>query len=122
MKWSVTFVILSLLMGSMSFTPKSSAETLKVGVISQSANNWPLFVAEEKGYFNREGLTVEVVVTGDSGKQIEGLAQGTYHITHQAADHFIREVERGKELFVFMTISRPIFDFVVHPEIRSIGD
>jgi ABC-type nitrate/sulfonate/bicarbonate transport system substrate-binding protein len=98
------------------------AQQLKVAVISQSANNWPLFVAEEKGFFSREGLQVEVVVSGDSGRQIDGLANGTYDITHQASDHFMRAVENGKELFVFMTISRPIFDFVVQPEIRAIKD
>ncbi|MGH7773521.1 MAG: ABC transporter substrate-binding protein [Candidatus Binatia bacterium] len=122
MKRSMRFISLLLFVESMLFTTGSPAQTLKVGVISQSANNWPLFVAEEKGYFSGEGLSVEVVVTGDSGRQIDGLAQGTYHITHQAADHFIRAAERGRELFVFMTISRPIFDFVVHPQIRSIGD
>jgi ABC-type nitrate/sulfonate/bicarbonate transport system substrate-binding protein len=98
------------------------AELLKVAVISQSANNWPLFVAEEKGYFQRAGLRVEIVVTGDSGKQIDGLATGAYHITHQAADHFIQAIEDGKDLFIFMTIARPIFDFVVAPDIRSIKD
>ena len=98
------------------------AESLRVAVISQSANNWPLFVAEEKGYFQREGLQVEVVITGDSVKQIDGLAAGTYHITHQAADHFIQATEDGKDLFIFMTIARPIFDFVVAPDIRSIKD
>src|SRR3954468_15076780 len=99
----------------------TAAEALKVSVISQSAGNWPLFVAEEKGYFRRAGLQVEVVVTGDSAKQLDGLAAGTYHITHQAADHFIRSVEDGKDLVVFMTITRPIFDFVVTPAIRSIN-
>lgn len=67
-----------------------SAESLKVGVISQSANNWPLFVAEEKGFFQRAGLQVEVVVTGDSGRNIDGLAAGNFEITHQASDHFVR--------------------------------
>src|SRR5919108_2212964 len=103
-------------------TSQTAAEQLKVGVISQSAGNWPLFVAEEQGYLQREGLEVEIVVTGDSGKQIDGLAAGTYHITHQAADHFIRGVEDGKDLVIFMTLARPIFDFVVAPEIRSIKD
>ncbi|MGH7886242.1 MAG: ABC transporter substrate-binding protein [Candidatus Binatia bacterium] len=98
------------------------AQAIKVAVISQSANNWPLFVAEEKGFFQREGLQVEVIVSGDSARQIDGLAAGAYHITHQASDHFMRAVENGKELFVFMTISRPIFDFVVAPEIRAIKD
>ena len=104
------------------FPVKGFAETLRVAVISESANNWPLLVAEEKGYFSQEGLQVEMIVTGDSGRQLDGLAQGDYDIAHQAADHFIRAVEQGQDLFVFMTISRPIFDFVVHPAIQSIGD
>ncbi|MCH8267381.1 MAG: ABC transporter substrate-binding protein, partial [Acidobacteria bacterium] len=107
---------------SILFPVKGLAETLRVAVISESANNWPLLVAEEKGYFSQEGLQVEMIVTGDSGRQLDGLAQGDYDIAHQAADHFIRAVEQGKDLFVFMTISRPIFDFVVDPAIRSIGD
>src|SRR5262245_30921928 len=102
--------------------PIAYAQHLKVAVISQSANNWPLFVAEEKGFFKREGLQVEVVVSGDSARQINALAAGDYQITHQASDHFMRAVEDGKDLFVFMTISRPIFDFIVQPEIRAISD
>lgn len=122
MKHSIVTVGLIIgLMWAWSFQP-AGAEALKVAVISQSANNWPLFVAEEKGFFSREGLQVEVAVSGDSGRQIDGLANGTYDITHQASDHFMRAVENGKELFVFMTISRPIFDFVVQPEIRAIKD
>lgn len=100
----------------------AAAETLKVAVISQSANNWPLFVAEEKGYFRRERLEVEIIVTGDSGKQIDGLAAGAFHITQQAADHFVGAKAAGKDVFIFMTIARPVFDFVVAPEIRSIKE
>ncbi len=97
-------------------------EPLKVAVISQSANNWPLFVAEQEGYFHRERLEVEVIVTADSAKQMDGLASGAYHITQQAADHFVGAVETGKDVFIFMTIARPVFDFVVAPGIRAIGD
>ena len=73
---------------ALGFSP-GGRTSVKVAVISQSANNWPLFVAEEKGFFQREGLQVEVVVSGDSGRQIDGLINGTYDITHQASDHFM---------------------------------
>ena len=121
-RMSLFVLMLFVLTLSILFPVKGLAETLRVAVISESANNWPLLVAEEKGYFSQEDLQVEMIVTGDSGRQLDGLAQGDYDIVHQAADHFIRAVEQGKDLFVFMTISRPIFDFVVNPAIQSIGD
>src|SRR5207244_6164147 len=104
------------------FDEVATSESLRVSVIIQSANNCPLIVAEEKCYFQREGQQIEIVVTEDSGRQLDVLAAGTYHITHQAADHFIQATEDGKDLFIFMTIARPIFDFVVAPDIRSIKD
>jgi ABC-type nitrate/sulfonate/bicarbonate transport system substrate-binding protein len=98
------------------------AETVRVGIISDSATSWPLRVAEEKGFFRQEGVQVDVIVEVDSGKLLAGLAQGSYDITQQASDHFIRGVQEGKDVFIFMTISRPIFDFVVRPEIHTIVD
>lgn len=96
--------------------------TIRVSVIGESAGSWPLRLAEDKGFFKDAGLDVQFAATVDSGKQIEGLASGAFDVTHQASDHFVRGVREGKDIFVFMTISRPIFDFVVRPEIKSIGD
>lgn len=98
------------------------AETLRVGVISESANNWPLWAAEARGFFRDEGLEVKVVVTGEAQHQLRELEAGNLEITHQAADHFVRAVEDGKDFFVFMTITRPIFDLIVRPGIRSYAD
>jgi ABC-type nitrate/sulfonate/bicarbonate transport system substrate-binding protein len=101
---------------------QSLAETIRVGVISDSATSWPLRVAQEKGFFREEGADVEILVEVDSGKLLAGVAEGKYDISHQASDHFIRGVQEGKGVVIFMTISRPIFDFVVNPEVRSIAD
>ena len=98
------------------------AQTIRVGVISESANNWPLWVAEARGLFRAEGLQVKVVVTGEAQHQLRELEAGNLEITHQAADHFVRAVEDGKNFFVFMTISRPIFDLIVRPGIKSFAD
>jgi ABC-type nitrate/sulfonate/bicarbonate transport system substrate-binding protein len=102
--------------------PSAWADTVKVSIISDSAGTWPLRVAEQKGYFTQEGLQVEISVTVDSQKQLAGLADGTFDITQQASDHFVRAVQEGKNVFVFMTISRPIFDFVVQRDVRTIAD
>jgi len=98
------------------------AQTIRVGVISESANNWPLWAAEARGFFRAEGLQVKVVVTSEAQHQLRELEAGNLEITHQAADHFVRAVEDGKNFFVFMTISRPIFDLIVRPGIKSFAD
>ncbi len=115
---SLRLVLFSLICAA----PLASADTLKISIISDSAGSWPLRVAEDKGYFSQEGLQVDVSVTVDSQKQLAGLADGTFDITQQASDHFVRAVQEGKNVFVFMTISRPIFDFVVHRDVRTIAD
>jgi ABC-type nitrate/sulfonate/bicarbonate transport system substrate-binding protein len=101
---------------------RSHADTIRVGVISDSATSWPLRIAQEKGFFKQEGADVDIVVEVDSGKLLAGLAEGKVDISHQASDHFIRGVQEGKDVFIFMTISRPIFDFVVSPDVKSIAD
>ena len=112
-----------LLLAGLTFLPmQARAEPIRVGVISDSATSWPLRVAHEKGFFQEEGAEVEILIEVDSGKLLTGLAEGKYHISHQASDHFIRGVQDGKPVFIFMTISRPIFDFVVSPDVRSISD
>src|SRR5689334_7122187 len=87
------------------FSGSVLADTLRVGVISESATNWPLRVAEEKGFFGEQGLDVQVTVQVDSAKLLAGLAQGTFDVTHQAADHFVGGVHDGKDVFIFMTIA-----------------
>jgi ABC-type nitrate/sulfonate/bicarbonate transport system substrate-binding protein len=112
-----------LILAWLAFLPaQSRAEPVRVGIISDSATSWPLRVGQEKGFFRQEGADVEILVEVDSGKLLNGLAEGKYDISHQASDHFIRGVQDGKPLFIFMTISRPIFDFVVSPDVRSISD
>jgi ABC-type nitrate/sulfonate/bicarbonate transport system substrate-binding protein len=116
-------LFLLLLLAWLAWLPaQSSAEPIRVGVISDSATSWPLRVGQEKGFFRQEGADVDILIEVDSGKLLTGLAEGKYDISHQASDHFIRGVQDGKPVVIFMTISRPIFDFVVSPDVRSTGD
>lgn len=123
MPLKLRFVSLIIFMlASVMLPAQSSADPIRVGMISGSATSWPLRVAQDKGFFKQEGADVEVLIEVDSGKLLNGLAEGKYDITHQASDHFIRGVQTGKNVVIFMTISRPIFDFVVSPDVHSIAD
>ena len=98
------------------------AQTVRVGTISNSINNWPLWVAEAKGMFADEGLDVRIMVTGESEHQLDLVDAGELEIFHQAADHFVREIEDGKDYVVLHTITRAANDLLVRPEYRSYAD
>ncbi|NIN34922.1 MAG: hypothetical protein GTO60_07410, partial [Gammaproteobacteria bacterium] len=47
------------------------AQSVRVGTISSSINNWPLWIAQAKNMFDDEGLDVEVIITGESEHQLD---------------------------------------------------
>jgi NitT/TauT family transport system substrate-binding protein len=76
-------------------------QPLKLGLISEGTNTWPLYVAQKLGFFERYGLTVDVSVIGSSVKQQEELIRGGYDVGFQQPDHVVRAVEQGADLFIF---------------------
>ncbi|NNE39233.1 MAG: ABC transporter substrate-binding protein [Gammaproteobacteria bacterium] len=95
---------------------------MRVSVISNSIGNSPLWVADKKGFFNEQGLDVDISINQDSNYQLEMLANGGFEFTHQAVDHFMREIERGSDFAIIYTINRPTFDLISRPDLRSFAD
>ena len=94
---------------------------VRLALISEGvATTWPVYVAQSLGLFEREGIAVEVTVTGSSVKQLDALKAGDYDIGFQQADHVVRAVEQGSDLFIFMSTARaPELTLVAAPEVTS---
>lgn len=96
---------------------------LHVAIISEGPNTWPLYVAQAKPFFEREGLEVEVTLTGSSAKQLEALSAGGFDIGFQQSDHIVRGVERGADLFIVMAHAHaPDLSLVAAPAVGSLED
>ena len=97
--------------------------TVRLAIISEGINTWPLYVAQGKQSFERHGLKVEVTLTGSSVMQLEQLCSGGFDIGFQQSDHVVRAVEKGADLFIFMAMAHaPGLTLVAAPQIRSFGD
>ena len=105
-------------------TPASnSAPTIRFAVISEGVYSWPLYVAQAQELFAREGVNVEVTVTGSSTQQLERLTRGDYDIGFQQSDHVVRGVERGSDLCIFMAQAlAPELTLVAAPGIKAFAD
>jgi len=98
-------------------------KNIRLAVISEGTSSWPLFVAEEQGYFKRAGVNVDMTVTGSSVKQLEKLISGGYDIGFQQSDHVVRAVEGGGDLFAFMAFAHaPELSLVAAQRIASFQD
>ncbi len=103
-----------------------------ISVISfPSPHDWPIWVAQELGYFDRHGIAVSLNPTADSKFQLAGLIDGKYDIAMTGIDNVIAYMEGQGEaktqatpdIFAFMGASNPGFlRLVTLPEVKSITD
>jgi ABC-type nitrate/sulfonate/bicarbonate transport system substrate-binding protein len=114
-----------LLLGAVSAqaqTPKISA------IVFAGASATPLYVAQDKGFFAKEGLSVDIVATPSSLAQMTGLISGKYQIAATALDNLIAYQEapasaQGKpDLVAILGISSTELALMAQPEIKSVAD
>jgi ABC-type nitrate/sulfonate/bicarbonate transport system substrate-binding protein len=92
--------------------------------------NWPSFVGQEKGFFERNGVTVTLQPTPNSVAQMTGLSEGKFDIAMTAIDNIVAYVEgQGEapigsqpEFFAFMGSDSGFLSLVVAPQIKTIAD
>lgn len=67
------------------------------------ASSLPLFVASERGHFERAGLDVRLTTVKSSDQLMNGLLDGTFAIVHSAPDNFIAWRDRtGAEILAWI--------------------
>ena len=75
--------------------PANTPETLRV-IVFRGGSNIPIYMALEKGYFSRRGITVNLQFTPNSSQQRSGLAAGKFDIAHAAVDNAVAMIEVAK--------------------------
>ena len=96
---------------------------IKLALISEGVNTWPVYVAQSLGFWRDAGVEVNLTVTGSSILQIEQLKSGGFDIGFQQVDHIVRGVELGADLFIFMGQSQaPELSLMVSRDIDTIAD
>jgi ABC-type nitrate/sulfonate/bicarbonate transport system substrate-binding protein len=111
-----------------------AANTIRYGI--DDATNFsrlPQVVAERKGYFAREGLTVEIVPFtnsfrngGANSRPItlrEGMRNGSVDMARQQFPLLVNDVLAGARTIAVSTVaSNPIYFLLARPEIKSFAD
>ena len=100
-----------------------SSAPVRLAVISEGVNAWPLYVAQGRKLFSTEGVAVDVTLTGSSTHQLEQMRSGGFDIGFQQSDHVVRAVETGSDLCIVMAQGHaPELSLVVAPGIKTLQD
>lgn len=98
-----------------------TAENVKVGIPSLTVTMMPLAVAKERGYFQQEGLNVDLVLM-PAALTIKVLLSGDLDYATTVGSAVVASV-RGIDVRVVMCfVDRPLFDLVGNPAITSAAD
>lgn len=92
--------------------------------------NWPIYVGQNKGFFGKHGIAVELQGTPDSVTQMTGFSLGRFDIAMTAVDNIVAYVEgQGQapigpqpEFFAFMGVDSGFLSLVASPGIKTIQD
>ena len=91
--------------------------------------NWPIWVAQEKGYFRENGVEVNVTATPGSVFQLVNLIDGKFDIAVTAIDNLIayregqgEDPKVGADLVAVMGGDQGFLKLVTVPEVKSIGE
>src|SRR6266702_5587301 len=91
--------------------------------------NWPIWVAQEKGLFARNGIEVKLTPTPSSVFQLVNLIDGKFDIAMTAIDNLIayregqgEEPRVGPDLIAVMGADHGFLKLVTIPEVKSFAD
>jgi len=114
-----------LFMGAVMLTGSVSAqEKMRMGLSSVSGLHSAVWVAEEKGLFRKNGLEVEVIVTGQGGTAgISALLANDIQMVNSAGDVLVAAALRGGDtVMVASVVNKGLQRLVSKPEIKTAAD
>ncbi len=87
------------------------------------ASSLPLFVAQERGFFEVNGLAVEITVTTGSHELMQGLVDGAFAVVHAAPDNFVAWRDRtAAEVVAWIGGTSGPVRLVAEPSVGQIRD
>jgi len=109
--------------------PAQNLQPLSV-IVFPGGFNWPIWAAQEQGYFARGGVEVKLTNTPNSVFQLTNLIEGKFDIAVTAIDNVIAYMEGQGEapvaatpdIFAFMGGDNGLLSLAVAPDVKSYQD
>lgn len=97
--------------------------TITFGETAQQAGYWPLYIAQAKGFFRAQKLTVTTVVTQNSANDTAAVLSGSLLVSTGTPDGFLLALAKGQQVrAVFAIRNAPAYSLIVGKNINTWSD
>lgn len=116
--------LVSLLLLALLTTPAHGLDTLRIGLSALSPTNWPVWVAEEKGFFKKYGIEPQVIfIGGGSARGVSALVAKEVQFMVIGGVGVIGAALRGVDVvMVASNVNRSTQRLISRPEIKTPKD
>lgn len=102
---------------------KGSLTTITVGLTSKTATDWPLYVAQKFGYFQKDGVKVNFIIVGSAAGNAQQLAAGSLDLGETSSTQVIEAIQGGAPVkYVINQVITPPYTLLAQKNIKSIAD
>ena len=104
--------------------PSAQASTpISLGLVSNTALQWPLFAAQSIGSLDQEGLALDVNLLGGAPQVTAAMLGGSVDVGNADMYYLIRAVERGADVAAFMSeFPVPTYALMARASVSSYPD
>ena len=96
--WSAALgcvALVALILSGGPVVAQSQLTEVLFGNLSPSASEWPIYIADEQGFFKEQGLKVTIIAGGGPTNVINALASGGTQVADDGTDSYIAAVAHG---------------------------
>jgi ABC-type nitrate/sulfonate/bicarbonate transport system substrate-binding protein len=100
-----------------------AADSITLGLVAKLALQWPVYVAVEKGYFDRAGINLDLVTTGGSAKAAQQLAAGAINIGEAGLPDLLRPIDQGAPMkIIAYEVAEPPYKLMARKGVKSLAE
>ncbi len=102
------------------FAGEAGLPTVRFVQSGRTASSWPLFVAEEKRFFQKNGIYIEEIIIRGGTNVTRAVLSNTIPIGRINPDYVIDAMEKGAHVkIVSGALEKLPYDLVARPEIKT---
>ena len=117
--WRITVLSLLILLN---IIESARAQPVRGAFPSPSVQILPMMVAQERGFFKREGLDLELIFVRGASTAVQALIANQIHFIFSIGPQMPAVWEGHDIILLAQQVGRPTFSLVVTPDIHKIAD